>query len=66
MSKRCVYLSSDAEWSVMRLQRLALEHGIEGLSVSAILAAGLEALNDNGQERTLEYLRYALRCRWAK
>lgn len=66
MAKRCVYLSSDAEWVVGRMQRLALQYNIQGLSRSAILAAGLSALNDCNEAEILEQLRAARDTRWDK
>lgn len=66
MSKRCVYLPSDAEWVVARMQRLALQYDITGLSVSAILAAGLDALNDCNEVAALEHLKWARDSRWEK
>ena len=64
MAKRCVYLASDAEWVVARMQRLALQYDIHGLSRSAIIMAGLSALNDCNEAEILEQLRAARDTRW--
>lgn len=66
MAKRCVYLSSDAEWVIARVQRLAEQYDVQGLSRSVIIMAGLDALNDGLEADIIQHLKDARDARWDK